>query len=341
MAAKLIRKVQLMGGSTYVVSLPKDWAIKHGISRGSAVELRLLPDGSLKLVPATGKKRVEAVVEAGEGVTESMLVREVTLRYLAGYKIIRVRLGDAGDYSLAEAVKEAVEKKLIGAEILSESGGEMVIRILVNTEELPVDEIIRQMSRVAAGMLEECAQRFGRCDVGVDFRDIISRDDLVDKLYLYGLRQLYSILRGYTYPEAVGLRGGSDILPYACAMSDIERVADNAAMIAYNCGRLKRGGGEVCGARSIADLAEEVVLLFKKSVEVFLRRDKAEAYRLLETLPGLIEEREEKILSDLGRLPPGEALGLKLILLSYRSVVDYSRDMLETVPRLVFGAETI
>ncbi len=325
-----------------MVSLPKEWAVKHGIGRGSVVELRLLPNGCLKLIPAASKKEgEESLIEVDDTVTRSMLVREVMLRYLAGYKIIRIKFRGANSYKLSSVVKEAVEKKLIGAEILSESGKEVVIRILVNIEELPVDDIVRQMSQVAAGMLEECAQRFRKCSIIGDFRDIISRDDLVDKLYLYGLRQLYSMLRGYICPEAVGLYSEADILPYSCVMSNIERVADNAAMIAYNCSRLKIEGREKCGARRIADFAYETIMFFRKSVEVFLSRNKMEAYRLLESLPAVIEEREEKLITDMGGLPLEEAVGLKLILLSYRSVVDYSRDILEAVPRLGLGAETI
>ena len=45
------RKVQLAGGSTYTVSLPKQWAIEHGIEAGARVHLTLLDDGSLLVRP--------------------------------------------------------------------------------------------------------------------------------------------------------------------------------------------------------------------------------------------------------------------------------------------------
>ena len=45
------RKVQKTGGSTYFVTLPKEWATKIGISQGSIVTLMPNDSGSLLLVP--------------------------------------------------------------------------------------------------------------------------------------------------------------------------------------------------------------------------------------------------------------------------------------------------
>ncbi|MFB6201106.1 MAG: AbrB/MazE/SpoVT family DNA-binding domain-containing protein [Halorhabdus sp.] len=46
------RKVQLSGGTTYTVSLPKTWATEHGIEAGSVLALHPNDDGSL-LIEAT------------------------------------------------------------------------------------------------------------------------------------------------------------------------------------------------------------------------------------------------------------------------------------------------
>ncbi|MDX1745320.1 MAG: AbrB/MazE/SpoVT family DNA-binding domain-containing protein, partial [Halobacteriales archaeon] len=44
------RKVQITGGATYTVSLPKDWARANGVEAGSAVAF--YPDGeTLVLAP--------------------------------------------------------------------------------------------------------------------------------------------------------------------------------------------------------------------------------------------------------------------------------------------------
>ena len=45
------RKVQLSGGTTYTVSLPKSWAQEHGIDAGSTLSLYPNRDGSLLIEP--------------------------------------------------------------------------------------------------------------------------------------------------------------------------------------------------------------------------------------------------------------------------------------------------
>jgi len=52
------RKVQVTGGSTYTVSIPKSWATDNGVSAGSTVEF--YPEGdSLFMIPAGDDERTE------------------------------------------------------------------------------------------------------------------------------------------------------------------------------------------------------------------------------------------------------------------------------------------
>ncbi|RLG37280.1 MAG: phosphate uptake regulator PhoU, partial [Thermoproteota archaeon] len=48
---KEIRKVQMLGRSSLSVTLPKSWARSIGLTKDDLVEIRILPDQSLKLIP--------------------------------------------------------------------------------------------------------------------------------------------------------------------------------------------------------------------------------------------------------------------------------------------------
>src|SRR5438445_409388 len=50
------RKLQLTGGSTYVVSLPKPWISATGLKPGDTVFLESMPDGSISVLPRAGEK---------------------------------------------------------------------------------------------------------------------------------------------------------------------------------------------------------------------------------------------------------------------------------------------
>ena len=45
------RKLQLTGGSTYVVSLPKHWVVDSGLKAGDTVFLETEPEGSVMIRP--------------------------------------------------------------------------------------------------------------------------------------------------------------------------------------------------------------------------------------------------------------------------------------------------
>ena len=56
------RKVQVTGGSTYTVSLPKSWATDQGIEAGSEVEF-YPEEGSLFLTPRTETSPTEGTLD--------------------------------------------------------------------------------------------------------------------------------------------------------------------------------------------------------------------------------------------------------------------------------------
>ena len=58
------RKVQVTGGSTYTVSLPKDWANQNDVSGGSVVEFYPEED-SLLLTPRREEEKVEGTIDIG------------------------------------------------------------------------------------------------------------------------------------------------------------------------------------------------------------------------------------------------------------------------------------
>ena len=51
------RKLQVTGGSTFILSLPKDWATKNELKRGSAMVVREEENGSLSISPSSFPKQ--------------------------------------------------------------------------------------------------------------------------------------------------------------------------------------------------------------------------------------------------------------------------------------------
>ena len=51
------RKLQVTGGSTFILSLPKEWAIRNELKRGSAMIVREEENGSLLIAPSSFSKK--------------------------------------------------------------------------------------------------------------------------------------------------------------------------------------------------------------------------------------------------------------------------------------------
>jgi len=88
-----LRKLQMTGGASYTVSLPKDWVKEQGLKVGDVVAVMPRSDSSLTLVPhdkiPAGQNRgSEIVVSPLKEQDKEQILRTVLAQYLAGYDVI-------------------------------------------------------------------------------------------------------------------------------------------------------------------------------------------------------------------------------------------------------------
>src|SRR3989449_11158306 len=91
-----LRRVQMTGGASYTVSLPKDWVREQGLKAGEVVAVLPRADSSLTLgphekIPATQGKGAEIAVTPTKDQDREQILRTVVAQYLAGYNMIRIR----------------------------------------------------------------------------------------------------------------------------------------------------------------------------------------------------------------------------------------------------------
>lgn len=327
---KLVRRVQLTGGSTYIVSIPKEWASEIGITKGSLVTLTLEPDGTIRVIPSARKPQAvssaEVVVE--RGASRGAILREVMSKYLMGYKIIRLNFS-RDDPELRRMIKELLVRKLIGAEILHEDSREMTVQVLVNVEDLPISAIISKMRETDKSMLRDPLDLLEKgAQANLDAGEILARDDIIDKLYLYGLRQLNTALKGYTGLEEIGLSRTEEVLSYGMVLKNLERIGDHAVNIAMH---LRETPAGIAGLRDLIRYGRRITEVFDSSVETFLKRDKKRANELLDTKMEELREMEKQLTGLYSASDAQLLTSLRAIIGSYRRVADYSSDILEAV----------
>ncbi len=226
------RKVQRTGKSTFIVSLPKNWATKNGIQAGSIIYITQSDNGSLMLSTDRSERDLRAKLDIGDKSGEH-LVRDIIGCYLGGYRAIEVassHMSSAQKKDLRQIVN-----KLIGPEILEETINKVVIQDLLSSEELQAERALKRIRTVVKSMIQDAISALLSNNKELA-SDVIQRDNDVDRLNLLVSRQFTEILRSGTVKQDTP--NSIAAFNYMQAASNLERIADHAhriANVAYNC----------------------------------------------------------------------------------------------------------
>ncbi len=223
-----IRKVQVTGKSTFVVSLPKRWAVSAGITSGSLVHMHPQEDGTLLLTSNGGFAPQSQKSMNIDGRTGEPLVRDIIATYVAGYRVIELK----GKTITLEQRRDitAIVKKLIGIEIIEETHDKVVIQDISNPGDMPIDLSFRRMHIKVQWMLDNTIKAMNTEDVSLA-SEVVRQDDEIDRLHLLISKQFMDILLHSRISEKseLGLAGA---FYYRLASDQLERVSDHAGKIA-------------------------------------------------------------------------------------------------------------
>ncbi|PDH23717.1 MAG: transcriptional regulator, partial [Marine Group II euryarchaeote MED-G38] len=80
-----VRKIQLTGGSTYIVSLPKKWITEHGLGAKDQVRIEWRPSGTLRVIADASKIVRTRVVDINcKEIPDHMIFDHLVAAYLSG-----------------------------------------------------------------------------------------------------------------------------------------------------------------------------------------------------------------------------------------------------------------
>src|SRR5437016_3504382 len=177
------RKLQLTGGSTYVVSLPKRWVTDAGLKAGDTVFLEPQVDGAVSIRAHPAEKplaRRRVFEEKGEERRDHLL-RKLIGAYIAGFGYIEIRFKpEAGPF--VRRVARDFSRMVIGPEVIEESRNSVVIQDLSDTADLSAEKCLRRMHLTVRAMHEDAIEALRTHDEALA-RDVAQRDQDVDRLY--------------------------------------------------------------------------------------------------------------------------------------------------------------
>ena len=243
-----LRKIQRTSGGTFFVCLPKDWAERNGLDRGSIVSVTETADGQLAINPKYGVERAPQVAVIKP---TSLLDREIVEKYLLGYDIIQVEAKERISPVNRERVKQA-SSRLVGLEIIEENYSKIVMQCLLEPSTFPPQKILRREYSIASGMHRDAVTALIEGDVHLA-ENVVARDNEVNRLYFLLVRILRTVIQNPGLSEKLVILP-IDCLDYRLTASLVESIGDQSACIGEKV--IKLGGAK------IAENLSQLVLKF-------------------------------------------------------------------------------
>jgi phosphate uptake regulator len=225
------RKVQLTGGSTYTVSLPKEWAGQQGIEPGTAVRLHVRGD---RLVMTRGQEPEDSSPETTIDASTrepATLGLSVAAAYIAGCDGLRVEQID--NSRKRRAVSRAI-RRFVGLEVMTETERSLSARTMLDVADLSPSQTLAQIERTALDMHHQSIDAVVSAERGLG-EQVAGQDDTVDRLFALVSRGFQQSL----VDPAVTTEGDRSPFEYYMAARQLERIADHAEKIATLAGRLE------------------------------------------------------------------------------------------------------
>ena len=329
-----MRKVQLTGGSTYIISLPKEWASDVGIKPGDYIQLIPQPDQTLLLVPGEKvEERSEALIDAVSAKSPEEVVREFIACYLTGYNVIRLKFGKKVDEYKA-CLKDIMRSKLIGLETIEESTNQMVVRCFLGYMDFPIKDALKRIHSMTLSMCIDAIRSLKNHDKSLA-KDVIQRDDEIDRLYLFVVRGLKLAVENRIVMKEMGLMSPRECLGYRLIVKSIERIADHAARIADIILSLNLSKINSNLLKDISSIAERSYAIYQEAINSLYKLDIKQAndsIMKVKELTRMEKDLAERIFKL--KLDVETITGLRLILESIKRVAEYAADIAEIVINL-------
>ena len=322
------RKLQLAGGSTYVVSLPKKWIDDLKMKIGDEVTLIKNPNNSLTLFSTMDKfEAKKSIIEISKDDSEESLKRKIIAIYLAGYKIIVVRSkGIKIQPTHARVIRELARSSMIGTEIVESSSESIMIQVLTRLPELSFDVALRRMHLMASNMHREAIDALEKMDKEAA-EEVVKMDDEVDRFSLYMLRNLSQAVQNGEILLEIGLKKPSDCLGYRTVIRCIERIADHSVLIAKRIKFLPSPIDKKI-LQSIAQLSNDSLNIFENSIVALTKSDYALAEKVADQAANAVRN-EKEFMSNLKESTNSSVI--KFVLEDIRRTIEYSTDIAEVV----------
>ncbi len=228
----LARKIIRLGRASLAITLPRAWVEKNNLKEGGTVFVEDYDD-YLLISPVRRHEQFREevkVLEATPG-DEDSLERMIIALYQAGYTSIKV-VSRSGRVTpeLRDSVRKTL-KRLVGLEVFEEGSDYILLQMVADASSIEIPKVLSRMEVLILNSIRDLEEFVATGDASY-LRDIIERDEEIDKFYFLLSRQVALSIMYSWYSPKVGVRNKALLLPLFNYGKTLERVGDVIASIA-------------------------------------------------------------------------------------------------------------
>jgi phosphate uptake regulator len=267
-----IRRVQMTGGSSYIITLPKEWIKSVNIKKNDQLGITRQSDGTLLISPKMIDSQTEKfkIFKVNERTDHDFFLRQLVGAYIAGYSSIKI-ISQKGMPSKVRDIVRKFTQITIGQEVMEETDNSIILKDLLNPIEMPFNTTIKRMYIIVKSMYEDSINGLMKGNKNIQ-EEILLRDNDVDRLYWLVARQHNIILQNVNLSEKMGItiRMG---LAYFLISKKIERMGDHVVKIAQNVAQIADSTLDENIMIKIQSASNLALDIFNKSIGAFFRKD--------------------------------------------------------------------
>ena len=225
-----VRKVQLTGGSTYTLSLPKPWADEMSLSPRDSIRVDWRPSGALRLTPIdlSDYQERRVAIDAG-GLPKDSLHDHLMGAYLSGVDKIRIRFAPERVREFRKQIRRFL-RNTRGFEIMEETDSSVELICLISAAEMPLSASINRMYLQLTSLVRDIISVLEGDDIEL-LSDAEERESEVDALLYLVERQVCVALDSHLVATSLKL-GRNQAVEHSNLARSLERMMDHALQMA-------------------------------------------------------------------------------------------------------------
>ncbi len=225
-----VRRLQLTGGATYTLSLPKPWVIANKLAARDSLRVDWRPSGELSLSPldVVEEQRTQISLDL-DGLPKGALYDHLMGAYISGALEIYVQ----SERPLKRKVRSEIRRFLRstrGFEIGEQTVSSARLVSLLNAGELPLQASLNRMYLLLSSLVRDIVDVLGGGDEGM-ITDHEEREREVDGLQYLIERQVGSMLDSPHIVKSLALNRKQGV-EHANLARTLERMMDHANQMA-------------------------------------------------------------------------------------------------------------